>query len=190
MYLPLAQHDIGVVKVAIKVTAGSEALVTNALRSVVASVDRDAPVTAVREAGALIGASVQQRRLTALLLAAFAAAALLLGAVGVYGVLAYDVGRRVPEIGVRLALGASRRDVLAIVLRRGALVSLSGIVAGVTMAVPATRAVGSLLVGVDAADPRVFAGVALALFAVALVASCIPAARAARVNPLVALRGD
>ncbi len=137
-----------------------------------------------------VAESVARPRLTALLLGAFAGLALLLGAVGVYGVIAYTVGERTREIGLRMALGAGVGDVVRMVVRQGALLAAAGIGAGLLASLAATRALAGLLYGVTATDPLTFAVVPVLLAAVALLATWLPARRAARVDPMTALRGD
>jgi len=123
-------------------------------------------------------------------LAGFAGAALLLAAIGLYGVMAFAVTQRTREIGVRIALGAQRRDVLRMVMRRGLLLTGAGLVIGLAAALALGRFVGSLLYGVTPADPLTLVTVALVLTGVASVAAYLPARRAARVQPMVALRAE
>jgi ABC-type antimicrobial peptide transport system permease subunit len=138
----------------------------------------------------VVDASIATPRLTGSLLTIFAALALALAAIGVSGVLAYLVSRRRREIGVRMALGASRANVIGLIVRRGAATAAVGIVAGVIAAFFLTRLMQGLLYGVAPRDFGTFAGVSLLLLAIALVASAVPAFRAARVNPLEAFRSE
>jgi ABC-type antimicrobial peptide transport system permease subunit len=118
----------------------------------------------------------------------FAALALLLASVGIYGVLSYLVGQRIPEIGIRLALGAQRDDVLRLILGEGLRMAFLGVAIGLAGALALSRLLADLLFGISAADPVTFAGVAILLTAIAIAACYIPARRAMRVDPLVALR--
>src|SRR5436309_3137691 len=138
----------------------------------------------------VVGRSIEERRFTMLLLASFATVAVLLAAIGVYGVLAYLVSQRTQEIGVRLAIGAAPEDVVRLFLREGATLAASGLVAGLLGALVAGRALDALLFGVTSTDPVTYAGVAGALGLAALAASYAPARRAARVDPMTALRAD
>jgi len=123
-----------------------------------------------------------------LLLAVFAGVALALATIGIYGVMAYLVNQGTREIGIRVALGATRRNIVSLVVRQGMALALSGVAIGLAGAVMLTRLIRSLLFGVEATDPVTFVGIALLLGLVALLASYIPARRASRVDPLVALR--
>ena len=136
----------------------------------------------------VISASMATRRFAMILLGAFAALALVLASVGIYGVIAYMVGQRTQEIGVRMALGAQRKDVLRLVLWQGTRLALLGVVIGLGVAVLLTRLMTQLLYGVSATDPITFVGLAIVLTAIAVAACCIPARRAMRVDPVVALR--
>jgi ABC-type antimicrobial peptide transport system permease subunit len=160
------------------------------IRSEVRRLDPNLPLANVRTMAQVVDASLATPRLTSSLISLFAAVALVLAAVGVSGVLAYLVSRRRREIGIRLALGASRANVLNLILRRGLLTAGIGIVAGLVAALLLSRLMEGLLYGVPARDPATFAGAALLLLAVALAASAVPALRASRVDPLEALRAD
>jgi putative ABC transport system permease protein len=161
---------------------------SGAIRSAIASVDRTVPPGTFRTLRGLVDASAARPRFATVLLAAFAAVALLLGAVGIYGVISYAVTRRTREIGVRMALGARRFDVLMMVAREGGWLTAIGVGAGLLIALGAGRLLGGLLYGVRPADPLVFVSVPAVLALVAFVASVIPARRASRVDPVIAMR--
>ncbi|HKG14867.1 MAG TPA: FtsX-like permease family protein, partial [Pyrinomonadaceae bacterium] len=158
------------------------------VRQAVQTVDANQPIYNIRTMQQIVSESVAQQRLSMLLLAIFACAALLLAAVGLYGVLAYLVNIRTHEIGIRMALGARPRDVLRLVLRQGGALVLAGLSLGVAAAFAATRALASMLYEVSATDASVYALVALLLAFVALLACLIPARRATKVDPMEALR--
>jgi putative ABC transport system permease protein len=189
LYLPYAQHAVDEFTIAVRV-AGNPMAFAPTLRRDVAAIDRDLPIAKIEPMTAVVGASIVERRFTMLLLTSFAAVAVALAAIGVYGVLAFLVSQRVPEIGVRLALGATPRGVAALFVREGALLALAGLVCGVGGALGVTRVLSTLLFGVTTTDPLTFAVVAGALALVALLASYVPARRAARVDPIVALRNE
>jgi ABC-type antimicrobial peptide transport system permease subunit len=136
----------------------------------------------------LVEAEVGQRRLLMILLESFAGVALLLALIGIYGVISYSVSERTQEVGIRRALGAQESDILLLVIRQGFGLVLAGIVLGLGGALALTRLVNALLFGVDATDPATFAGVALLFLLIGLAASYIPARRAARIDPMAALR--
>jgi putative ABC transport system permease protein len=151
-------------------------------------VDSQIPVGDIHPMDDLIAVSLAQQRFNMLLLGLFAALAMVLAAVGIYGAMAYAVNQRRHEIGIRTALGAQRRDVLRLVMRDGAKIALFGIASGITGALALTRLMASLLFEVEPTDPATFAGVAILLALVALAACYIPARRATRVDPMVVLR--
>jgi ABC-type antimicrobial peptide transport system permease subunit len=136
----------------------------------------------------IISSSIAGRRFSMILLGSFALLALLLSSMGIYGVVSYLVGQQTREIGIRIALGAQRGDVMRLVLGDGVKMALTGVAVGLAAAVGLTRLMTSVLFGVSATDPLTFGGVALLLALVALAAAYIPARRATRVDPLVALR--
>jgi len=160
----------------------------SAVRIQVAGPTQDQPIYAVRTMEQIIAGSLAERRFTMLLLIIFAATALLLAAIGIYGVMSYAVTRRTHELGIRASLGASRVEIVALVLRQGMKLAAVGMAGGLIAALVLTRFLSGLLYGVRPADPATLACVALLLGGVALLASYIPARRATRVDPVVALR--
>jgi putative ABC transport system permease protein len=164
------------------------AVMSAAIRNEVSRIDKNQPVSAIRPLTEILADSVAQQRFSMLLLGIFAAVALILAAVGLYGVMSYSVTQRTHEIGVRMALGASSSDVLRLVVGQGLKMALIGIVIGLTVAFALTRLMESLLFGVTATDPITFSAISLMLAGVAFVASYVPARRAMKVDPMVALR--
>ncbi|MGH9364467.1 MAG: FtsX-like permease family protein, partial [Thermoanaerobaculia bacterium] len=160
------------------------------IRAEVHRLDPNLPIANVRTMTEVLQSSLATPRLTGSLLTIFAGLALFLAAVGVSGVLSYLVSRRRREIGIRMALGASRLHVLGLVVRSGMVTAAAGAACGIVAALFLTRLMAGLLYGVTPRDPRTFAAVALVMLAIAAAASAIPALRAARANPLEALRSE
>jgi len=169
-------------------TASDPAAIAAAVTEAVHRVDPSLPVTEITTLDGLLSRSVSPRRFSAVLIGVLAGLALVLSAVGIYGVMSYTVGQQTQEIGIRMALGAEPQNMLALVLGRSARLALVGIAAGVLGALALTRFLSSLLFGVQAKDPLTFASVAILLLLVALAACCVPARRAMKVDPMVALR--
>jgi putative ABC transport system permease protein len=187
LYFPYSQLPQPQMTLAIR-TAGDPASIVNSVRGAIREVDPDQPVSDVFTMDALMDRAVGQRRLSMTLLATFAGLAMVLAALGIYGVMAFDVTRRSQEIGVRMALGAARSDVLGLVLRQGLTLAALGVVLGLLGALALTRVLQAQLFGIAATDPLTFVSVAGVLLAVATVATLLPALRATRVNPVQALR--
>jgi putative ABC transport system permease protein len=191
LYIPLFQPPFqGPVRNTYLVakTATDPEAVAGAMRATVASLDRDLPIANVRAMEDVLWDSVATRRLAMSLLGLFAAVALLLAAVGLYGVLAYSVARRTHEIGIRMALGARPGDVLRLVVGQGLVLIAIGVAVGLGASLLVARAMSDLLFGVSAADPLTLVGTPVLLLLVALAACYVPARRAARVDPMIALR--
>jgi putative ABC transport system permease protein len=186
-YQPFLQNPTPSLNVAIR-ASGEPASLAAALRAAVWDLDSQLAVAQLRTMDQVIQKSTTPRRFNLLLLTGFASLALVLSAIGIYGVIAYSVVRRVREIGVRMALGAQRNDVMRLVVGQGLLLLLSGVGLGIVGALALTRSLGSFLYGVKATDPVTFACVAALLAGVGLVASYVPARRATKVDPVNALR--
>jgi putative ABC transport system permease protein len=169
-------------------TTGEPLSLAGAVRDEIRQMDASLPIASVRSMDDVVAAALATPRLTGFLLGAFAAIALALAAVGIYGVLAYLVSQRTPEIGIRLALGADRRQVISMVLRHGLSLAAAGIAIGLVAALALTRLMQSVLYGVRPNDPVTFAAVTVALLLIALMASFLPARRATKVSPIIALR--
>ena len=187
MYVPFAQEPLygGEIVVRSSMTASS---VAAGIRQEVQSIDKNLPVTDIERFPDAVGASVAQERFRTLLLSSFSAIALLLAAVGIFGVLSYSASQRIHEIGIRMALGAQPRDVLRLILQQGAKLALAGLSIGTIAALALTRLMSSLLYNVSATDPLTFIAVGVILSTAAMLACYIPAHRAMKVDPMVALR--
>jgi putative ABC transport system permease protein len=187
-YTPYPQRTWTGMTIAIR-AAGDPHLLARTAHAQVLALDRDQPVTNIETLEESLASTLERRRQTMYLLAAFAAIALLLAVVGLYGVMAYSVAQRTTEIGIRQAIGAQRGDILRLVLGQGLRLGLAGIGIGVLAAMALTRLISGMLYRVSATDPLTFAGISILFLGVALAASYVPAYRATRVDPLEALRG-
>jgi putative ABC transport system permease protein len=187
MYFPVPQRPRLNMSLLARTTVDPTSLAA-AIQREIQNVDRDQAVTEVVTLEHVVGESIEQPRLTMFLLGIFATVALTLAAIGIYGVIAYAVEQRTREIGIRMALGAQAPDVLKLVVKNGMTLALIGVVIGVGGALAMTRLMASLLFEVAATDATTFVTVSVGLLAVALLACFIPARRATKVDPLVALR--
>ena len=169
-------------------TTSDPGSLASTIKDTVWAIDRNLPVSEVITMDQVVDMANEQPRFEMLLLGVFAGVALVMAAVGIYGVMSYSISRRTHEIGIRVSLGASRSEILLLVLRQGLLLAFTGSAVGIVGALLLARLMTKLLYGVPATDPLTFAGVAALLLIVALIASYIPARRAMRVDPIVALR--
>lgn len=189
IYLPYLQNPSSIMNLVVR-TSSAPFLLANAIRSQVWAVDKDQPLFDTKTIDDVVADSFSGQHVLASLLGAFATVALLLAGVGIYGLISYSVSRRTREIGIRMALGAQSGEVLQLVLRQGMGLALAGLSTGLLAALATAGLLGNFLFGVKATDPGSFAGVALLLAAVALIACSIPAHRAIRVDPVVTLRHE
>lgn len=187
IYVPEAQRAESSMTVVLRSSLPPDRLLPQ-IRRRVAALDGDRPLIQVRTMEQVVADSVVDRRLPMLILSGFAVAAVLLGALGVYGIVGYSVAQRTQEFGIRMALGARRADVLRMVLGQGARLALIGLSLGLVGALAVARLIAGMLFGVSPADPGTLAATILLIFGVALLACYVPARRAARVDPMVALR--
>jgi putative ABC transport system permease protein len=188
-FLPIAQQPAGRFSLIVR-SALPAAAVARSLREAVWSVDRDLPVPRIEPVADILGEQTAQRRLNLTLIGAFAGLALVLAALGLYGVLAYNVSQRTGEFGIRFALGALPRDVSRMVLLQGGRLVAFGLGVGLVVAFAMAHLVDSLLFGVEPRDWMTYAGVTAVLGIAAFFAAWLPARRATRVNPIEALRAE
>ena len=189
VYLPFDQAPITDVSLLVRSSAEPSLIITGA-RAAIREVDADLPIFDVKTMADALSESVSQPRFYAILLGSFAAIALIIAALGIYGVISYAVSQRTRELGIRIALGAQRERVVRLVIGQGLTLTLVGIAIGIVGAYALTRLITSLLFGVAPADPLTFAVVALLFVAVACLASYLPARRAAAVDPIIAMRAE
>jgi predicted permease len=189
VYISMAQYPFSSFSIVARAN-GDPASLTAGLRGIVRDLDREVPVYSVQTMEERVSSSLGRERFFAMLIAVFAAVAVLLSAVGLYGVIAYAVTQRTHELGVRVALGATGTRISRMVIGEGIVLTAAGLVVGIVGAMSAGKLLGTLLYGVGAADSVTLAGVVATLATVAVLASWIPARRASRVDPLVAMRGD
>jgi predicted permease len=186
-YIPCAQHPPQTAYLILR-TPGNPLRFAEVLRKQVSAVDPNQPVSDIQTMESVLAATLGQRRLMMFFVGSFAAVALLLALIGIYGIIGYSVAQRTQEVGIRRALGAQRGDILQLVLQQALVLTLAGGVLGVGCALAVTRLMKGLLYGVSANDPATFIGIASLFVAVALVASYIPARRAVQIDPMAALR--
>ena len=190
LYQPLGQGTWPNVFVAVRTAPENPLTILPAVQEAVWSVNKSVPLGNPRTMNDIIARTLLQKKFTMLLLTIFAGAALLLAAIGLYGVISYSVAQRTRELGIRIALGAQRRDVLRLVLRQGMTLVAMGVAFGLAASIGLTRLMATLLYGVSATDPITFVILSSALLSVAFVACWLPARRASGVDPIIALRSE
>lgn len=189
VYVPLLQFPPHGMTLLVK-SSKEPGRLSAAIRHVVASIDKEQPVFGIATMQDVVDASVSKPRTTLILLGLFSGLALVLAAIGIYGVISYSVGQREKELGIRIALGAERGDVLRLVLTEGGKIALAGIVAGIAASLGLTQLMAKLLYSVSAFDPVIFSAAALGLASIAMAACYIPARRSVGMDPLIALRQE
>jgi putative ABC transport system permease protein len=190
VYVPYGQDPWPSMVFTLRVADARSTSLQGSVREAIWQVDKDQPIGAILTMDEQLSKSLTRRRFSVTLLAAFGVVAVSLAAIGLYGVLAFIVAQRRREIGVRMALGAQPRDVIADVMGQGLRLAGYGVLAGIALALVVTRLLGSLLFGTSPTDVLTFAAVATLLVAIAAAASLVPAVRASRVDPLIALRDE
>jgi putative ABC transport system permease protein len=189
IYMPFRQWPVSFMAFVVKTSVPPTSL-AEAARSEVGAIDPNLPVSNIGTLEAIVAKSISQQRFYMLLLAIFAGVALVLAAIGIFGVLSYAVSQRTREIGIRMALGAQEGSVIGLIVRQAMLLVASGVIAGTVLALVLSRTISKMLFSITPTDPVTFASVAALLAGVALVASYLPARRATRVDPIVALRAE
>lgn len=187
VYVPFVFNSFLPLTYVVRTAADPSALIAR-VRAEAVAMDPDVPIAELSTLESYVSNAMSQTRFLLALIGAFAVLALGLASLGLYGVISYSAKQRTREMGVRVAFGASERDVMRLILGQGMVMTLAGIGLGLAGAIAVTRVVSSFLVGVSARDPITFAGVPALLLAIAIVASFVPARRASRVDPNVALR--
>jgi predicted permease len=190
VYLSASQIPMDSMSIVARTNISNPAAITSAVRNELAAVDRNIPLVRVRVFEEYLARALARPRFNAMLLSIFAGTALLLTAIGIYGVLAYSVSQRTNEIGIRIALGAGKNSIFRLIVGQAMTIVAISLVAGLIGAFAATRLLNSLLFGVGSSDPVTFAAIVLLVSAVAFIAAWVPARRAMRVNPIVALRAE
>ena len=190
MYVPATQFPINFFSLVVRTDTSQPTALTRAIRAALTQIDPGIPLTRVRVFEEYLTQSLARPRFNALLLSIFAGVALFLTTIGIYGVMAYSVAQRRQEIGVRMALGAQRSDVLRLIVGGGLKLTALGVLIGITAVFALTRVLGSLLYGIGAFDLLTLGAVALLLSAIALLACLLPARRASGVDPMIALRSE
>lgn len=187
MFLPLGQDTFRSGFVIVRTNVGTETMVPS-LRAAVLAIDKNMAIFNIRTLEKLVSDSIAQPRFNMVLLGIFAGLALILASVGIYGVMSYSVTQRTQELGVRMALGAQRRDIFSLVLKQGIILALIGVGIGLAGAIGLSKVLASVLYGISATDPITFISVAVIIVAVALIACFFPARKATKVDPLTAMR--
>jgi predicted permease len=190
IYLSMSQIPMDSVSIVARTSVSNPAAITSAVRRELAAVDRNIPLVRVRIFDEYLSRALARPRFNAMLLSIFAGTALVLTAIGIYGVMAYSVSQRTSEIGIRIALGAGKNSIFGLIVGQAMVIVAISVVVGVAGAFAATRLLNSLLFGVGAFDPVTFAGIVLLVSAVGFIAAWLPARRATRVDPIVALRSE
>jgi ABC-type antimicrobial peptide transport system permease subunit len=188
-YLPHAQNNFSAMTLVVRTKGNPDAMLAP-IRNEIRNLDADQAIFNIATMDQLIADSIAVRRLAMILLGLFAALALMLAVIGIYGVLSYTVSQRTQEIGIRMALGAQRQDIFKMIASQSLRLIITGIVIGLAIAAGATRLMTNLLFNVSAIDPMVFISLSLLLIVVALLAGLIPARRATAIDPMVALRNE
>jgi putative ABC transport system permease protein len=189
IYLPLRQWPVSQMTVVVRTSTPPEGL-TESVRAAVYAVDPNLPLSGVRTLDQIVAKSISQPRFYVTLLGIFAAVALVLAAIGIFGVLSYAVAQRTREIGIRMALGAQEGSVVRLVVRQAMTLVMAGVVVGTAAALLLSQTMTKMLFSVKPTDPVTFGAVAITLNGVALLACYVPARRATRVDPIVALRAE